>query len=70
MRDTLDQINDEEANIQCEKDEEIQRKAVDVKTQTVINRESEAGVTTNTPRRGTKVRERTPRVHIKAENGL
>ena len=69
MRDTLDQINDEEANIQCEKDEEIQRKAVDVETQTVINRESEAGVTTNTPR-GTKVRERTPRVHIKAENGL
>ena len=33
MRDTLDQINDDEASVQREKDEEIQRKAVDVETQ-------------------------------------
>ena len=39
-------------------------------TKTLINQESEAGVTTDTQRRGTKARERTPRVHIKAENGL
>ena len=33
VRDTLGQKNDEEVNIQREKDEEIQRKAVDVETQ-------------------------------------
>ena len=33
VRDTLDQINNEEASVQREKDEEMQRKAVDVETQ-------------------------------------
>ena len=33
VRDTLDQINNEEASVQRERDEEMQRKAVDVETQ-------------------------------------
>ena len=33
LKDTLDQINNEEASVQREKDEEMQRKAVDVETQ-------------------------------------
>ena len=39
VRDTLDQINDEEASIQREKDEKIQRKAVDVETQKQLSME-------------------------------